>query len=159
ELMLVYQVPWVGAPQIWNGDELGMWGGDDPDCRKPLWWPDMEFEAEVANPFFERPVPADEVGADLELWKLYQRVIALRNEHPVLVSGTLEFLTDEHHPDILAYTRTSGTESILVVLNASGNATDLAVPSGDWQPLWETDAELAEGRVNLGAWSVGVWQQ
>ena len=33
-LYLIHQFTNVGAPHIWNGDEMGMWGGDDPDCRK-----------------------------------------------------------------------------------------------------------------------------
>lgn len=159
ELLLVHQFTWVGAPQIWNGDELGMWGGDDPDCRKPLWWPDLTFEPESANPFFERPVAPDNIAANLELWKLYQRVIALRNDHPVLVSGELEFLVEEHQKDVLAYTRTSESESILVVINASANTTQYQAPTGNWRPLWVTDAQLVGEAVNLGAWGVGVWEK
>ncbi|MCB9836242.1 MAG: hypothetical protein H6808_05915 [Phycisphaera sp.] len=29
-----------GSPMVFAGDELGLWGGDDPDNRKPLPWPD-----------------------------------------------------------------------------------------------------------------------
>ena len=46
-LYLLHQFTSLGAPHIWNGDELGMWGADDPDCRKPLWWPDLRFAPET----------------------------------------------------------------------------------------------------------------
>ncbi|MCU0387587.1 MAG: alpha-amylase family glycosyl hydrolase, partial [Chitinophagaceae bacterium] len=50
-LYLVHLFTSIGAPQIWNGDEMGMWGGDDPDCRKPLWWKEMAFDDETATNF------------------------------------------------------------------------------------------------------------
>ncbi len=30
-----------GSPMIFAGDELGIWGADDPENRKPLPWPDL----------------------------------------------------------------------------------------------------------------------
>lgn len=30
-----------GSPMVFAGDELGMWGADDPENRKPLPWPDL----------------------------------------------------------------------------------------------------------------------
>ena len=38
EQVLVQQFTDLGAPHIWNGDEVGMWGADDPDERKPMVW-------------------------------------------------------------------------------------------------------------------------
>ena len=32
---------YVGAPMIYYGDEVGMWGADDPSCRKPMLWDDL----------------------------------------------------------------------------------------------------------------------
>ena len=48
-LLLIHQFTFIGAPQIWNGEESGMWGADDPDCRKPLVWDDITYEDEKAN--------------------------------------------------------------------------------------------------------------
>ena len=50
ELILVQQFTYVGAPHLWNGDEVGMWGADDPDDRKPLVWSDLSYEDESAHP-------------------------------------------------------------------------------------------------------------
>ena len=50
KLLLAQQFTYIGSPHIWAGDEMGMWGGDDPNCRKPLIWPDYEFEPERAHP-------------------------------------------------------------------------------------------------------------
>ena len=48
QLILVQQFTYIGAPHIWNGDEVGMWGADDPDERKPMVWSDLRYEDEVA---------------------------------------------------------------------------------------------------------------
>ena len=49
KLLLIHQFTFIGAPQIWNGEEVGMWGADDPDCRKPLIWDDLVYEDERAE--------------------------------------------------------------------------------------------------------------
>ncbi len=50
-----------GTPYVYYGDEVGMWAADDPDCRKPMVWPDLSYEAERAHPFgLSRPVNSAE---------------------------------------------------------------------------------------------------
>src|SRR5262249_19841818 len=41
KLMVMFQMTYLGAPMIWYGDEVGMFGADDPSCRKPMLWPDL----------------------------------------------------------------------------------------------------------------------
>ena len=159
KLLLMHQFTFVGAPHIWNGDELGMWGSDDPDCRKPLWWPDIDFVPEVANPFFPRPVPPDSIGPDWAVWKIYQQAIALRKGHPALLRGALEFLVDKHHPDVLAYTRTLGGEQLLVVLNPTGNPQKWTMPRGDWEALWVEGVTLEGEVLAMGVFGGGVYQK
>jgi glycosidase len=36
-----------GSPMIYNGDELGMYGADDPNNRKPIPWPDLQDRKSV----------------------------------------------------------------------------------------------------------------
>ena len=39
-----------GAPMIYYGDEAGMWGANAPCCRKPMLWPELDFEPELYLP-------------------------------------------------------------------------------------------------------------
>ncbi len=34
----MFSMTYVGMPHIWYGDEIGMLGGKDPDCRRPMDW-------------------------------------------------------------------------------------------------------------------------
>ena len=38
-----------GSPMIFAGDELGTWGADDPENRKPLQWPDQTADTAQAE--------------------------------------------------------------------------------------------------------------
>lgn len=50
QLMVFAQFTLPGAPMIYYGDEAGMWGANDPCCRKPMLWPDIEYEPEETRP-------------------------------------------------------------------------------------------------------------
>src|SRR6056297_377969 len=38
KMAVLFQMTYVGAPHIWYGDEIGMMGAHDPDCRRPFNW-------------------------------------------------------------------------------------------------------------------------
>jgi glycosidase len=150
KLLLIQQFTYVGAPHIWNGDEMGMWGADDPDPRKPLIWPDYEFEPETLHPFdVERPT--DQVKFDTALFSFYQKLIQMRRNHSDLVSGDIEYLY--HENDILAYSRYGEDSEIIVAFNASKEtqAVDLPVKvEGSYQGVLNgVDYSTSDGQINL----------
>lgn len=121
-MFLLHQYSFVGSPQIWNGDELGMWGADDPDDRKPIWWPEMTFQPEAAHPVSKRTISPDAVKADLDLLDYYKRLINIRKENPVLATGQLEFLLADDTRMCLAYSRKDAQDEIIAVFNRSDAA-------------------------------------
>jgi glycosidase len=50
-----------GAPMVFAGDELGVWGGDDPENRKPLPWPDTTTDPSLT-------ALAERTTANLSRW-------------------------------------------------------------------------------------------
>jgi len=127
-LLLIHQFTFVGAPQIWNGEEAGMWGADDPDCRKPIVWEDLKYENERAayDPAKTRPV--DTVKPDLSLKSFYTRLCSIRKENPVLAYGSLKFTLADDKNMILAYERKKDNEEIDVVFNRSDSLRKVSVP-------------------------------
>jgi glycosidase len=128
KLYLMHQFTIPGGPQIWNGDEMGMWGADDPDCRKPLWWKDIDFEDEYRNNFQPGEKTYDEVGFNEDMFSFYKKIISIRKENPVLAKGEIEFL--EATGNLLAYKRFDDQNEIIVVFNMDDETRNFNLPEG-----------------------------
>ena len=116
KLMIGIQMTMPGAPMIYYGDEAGMWGGDDPDCRKPMVWPELKYEDETTHPFgFKRP--ADKVEFDSTLFNWYKKLISIRKNNNELSKGNLEFFIVDNENKLLGYKRTVEEKTSIVLIN------------------------------------------
>ena len=128
-LILVQQFTYIGAPHIWNGDEVGMWGADDPDDRKPLVWADLRYDDETAHPF-GRTRQHDRVVPDTALFRVYQKLISLRKQHlRLLVDGRLDWLVTDDRHGVLVYDRLLGDQRAIVAFNVSEAPREVSVPA------------------------------
>lgn len=127
-LYLIHQFTNVGAPHIWNGDEMGMWGGDDPDCRKPLWWPEYNFEPEYRNNFQPGEKTFNSVGFNKVQFDFYKKMVTLRKENPVLSSGEIEFILAKGKK--LAYKRFDEENEIIVFFNLENEQQSFNLENG-----------------------------
>ena len=94
-LATLFQMTFPGAPSIYYGDEIGMEGRHDPDCRGTFPW--------------------DEGRWDQRLRDHVRRCTALRKAHPALRRGDLTWLFAAH--GLVAYGRRLGDETLVVMLN------------------------------------------
>jgi cyclomaltodextrinase len=117
--ILVQQFTYIGSPHIWAGDEMGMWGGDDPNCRKPLIWQDYDFEPETFHQLANKKRPTDEVKFNDELFSFYKNLIKIRKENTVLSNGKMEYLIIDDEREMLAYSRFDGNSEVIVIFNNS----------------------------------------
>ena len=116
--IMTFQFTYIGAPYIYYGDEVGMWGADDPDNRKPMIWSDLKYENETHHPFgLTRQNDTVEVNKDL--LKFYQSVIKLRKEHESLKRGKYRTVFVDDGKYIFAFERWTKSERIRVVFNTS----------------------------------------
>ncbi len=127
-LLIAHQFTYIGAPHIWAGDEMGMWGADDPNCRKPLIWQEYTFEPETTHPL-GLPRPTDSVAFNQELFSFYQRLIQLRKDNPVLVHGDIRFIELEEAQEVLAYSRYKNGMEAIVVFNIGNEDKVLHLPT------------------------------
>ena len=130
KLFLVHQFTYIGSPQIWQGDEMGMWGGDDPDDRKPLLWKDFEFEAEDRNGFVKYDF-VDEVKFDDDLFNYYKELIAIRKANPALIHGSVSFEIIDDVNNILVYSRALENQKMFIVFNMSETQTEISLNATD----------------------------
>jgi len=118
KLAFLFQFAYPGAPAIYYGDEVGLDGDKDPDCRRAFPW------------------DANDWKGDLRLW--VQELIALRKSHPAFRRG--EYLRLMAENEIYAFARKLGSEKILIVLNLSDEMKTFRIPVGI---LWEGGQKVA----------------
>lgn len=133
-----------GSPHIWNGDEMGMWGADDPHCRKPLTWQEYNFSPETHNKKEHR------VGFNQDHFNYYQQLIKIRKNNPELVSGDIEFL--EAKGKFLIYKRKLEKSEIMVIINAGNTQESYQLPAGTYLNLL-TNQTLNGGEIELASLS------
>lgn len=104
--MLVFLFTYVGVPLIYYGDEIGLEGGNDPDCRRCMDWDESHWNQDRRD--------------------LVRRLASLRREHVSLRRGKFHALSCRAR--CYAFARTSPTESIVVVLNAGFQSEQIEVP-------------------------------
>ena len=100
KLATLVQMTLPGAPCVYYGDEIGMEGRRDPDCRRAFPWDESRWDHDVRN--------------------YVQACIALRHEHPALRRGELRCLYAD--AGVYAYGRSSDEEVLVIVVNASADA-------------------------------------
>lgn len=110
------QATWPGAPMIYYGDEWGMHGADDPDCRKPLPWPDLGPNDD----------PDDDAQPGVrEGFRYWFRLRKHPVAGPVLRYGDVDRL-DASCTDVFAFHRRLNDLAVTVVLNRADAPFDAA---------------------------------
>lgn len=128
----VLQMTYVGTPFIYYGGEAGMWGANDPDCRKPMLWDDLEYDPEFMGPDGRRVGP-HEVKFDRDLHAFFQAAIALRRQTPALNQGAFRWLSSDDTHNTLVFERTVGNSRVLVAFNRSEAAQTVRIEApGGW---------------------------
>ncbi len=155
KLVALFQYTWKGAPMVYYGTESGMWGADDPDDRKPMVWPDFEYEDETHHPYgWERP--RDTNNFDQELFEYYKKLGEMRNSSPTLKKGSAEFTTVEE--GFISFDRSLESESkISVFINLTDSAKSVPLLSCGAIDLFSGEKTEKE-EISIGALSSKVIQ-
>ncbi len=127
-LVVLFQSTYVGAPMFYYGGEVGMWGADDPDDRKPMLWADLGAYANEASGPRGLARPSDPVRVDTALLGYYRRAIALRKDEPAFRRGKYAPLLADSASGVFAFERTYEDKRRVVVLNPSDEAHSVRIP-------------------------------
>jgi cyclomaltodextrinase / maltogenic alpha-amylase / neopullulanase len=130
KLFVLFQMTYVGAPMVYYGDEIGMWGANDPDCRKPMIWSDMKYDDEIFQPEQTKKKIFDKVEVNNDLLQHYKKLIRIRNENLALQLGNYETVLIDDKKKLYAFCRNYNEEKIIVVINNSGKSqkTEIKTP-------------------------------
>jgi len=105
-LLYTFLLTMPGAPLLYYGDENGMTGENDPDCRKPMVWDKSGWNHALRNPI--------------------EKLIGLRRTTPCLRRGEVKVVFAEDR--IVVLERTWRDQKALIVLNNSRVARKLGIP-------------------------------
>jgi cyclomaltodextrinase len=118
KLFVIMQMTYVGAPMVYYGDEVGMWGGNDPDCRKPMVWDDIKYEDEIFNANGTTHEP-DKVEINQNLYEHYKKLIHIRKKNKALQLGSYKTIMADDDQDLFIFERVYENERLIVVINNS----------------------------------------
>lgn len=113
-LAMICQFTSVGAPMIYYGDENGMLGENDPDCRRCMEWEPSKWNDVIRN--------------------TVQKLIALRRQHAALRRGSYETLLTFN--GVYAYRRCWEEDQVIAIINPrdARSALHILLPSpGAWR--------------------------
>jgi neopullulanase len=128
--LFMFTIP--GAPCIYYGDEIGVDGGHDPECRKSFPWEENKW--------------------DHDLLDYAKSVITLRKKNPAFRDGEYKRLYTSDK--VFAFARVLGGITVIVAMNATDETkqvefqiADKRTPKGIFgQP---SNIEIKDGRLQF----------
>ena len=119
KLIAAFQILYRGAPMIYYGDEVGMWGADDPHCRKPMVWDDMLYDNEVINNHSGFNIGYDSytVEQNKDLLNFYRDIIRIKNSNEELKKGEIEFIYSENDKRSFAFESVLADNKTICIFN------------------------------------------
>ncbi len=113
-LAMTAQFTLPGSPMVYYGDEIGMEGGNDPDCRRCMDWEPTRWNQ--------------------HLYGATRQLIRCRSEHPALQSGHFEPLLTFN--GVYAFRRILEEDEVVVVINPRSACRDLDLPLVSGHAEW-----------------------
>ena len=109
---------------IYYGDEVGMEGGSDPDCRRGMIW--------------------DSDKVDTDVLKYYKVLINIRKTFKALSLGEFKVVYKDDDKQVLVYKKILEDETVFVAINNSD--TEVTIPSMK-DKVNLIDDEVMDGRL------------
>jgi glycosidase len=151
-LAVLLQMTWLSPPMIYYGDEVGIWGSDDPNNRKPMLWDDLE------------PYEDPEYRIMPDHLDFYRRAVALRKGSAALRRGDVKTVHLDDEQDTFAFLRTIDGEEMLIVLNASAQEVIVDLPrvGAGWSRVFSQPPDTETGnppRMTIPPLGGVVWRR
>ena len=139
KLIAVFQMTYRGAPMIYYGDEIGMWGADDPHDRKPMIWDELKYDDEVVNKElgFKKGLGRYKVEQNKEIKNYYKRLTYLRKNNAALQKGTLNFLYSNDERKTFVFERKEKDNWFVIAFNLGDESDKISFYLDEQQISYE----------------------
>ena len=130
KIIAAFQMTYMGAPYIYYGDEIGMWGADDPHDRKPMVWDESYYDDEVIDESsgFGAGFGSYEVSQNTDLLNWYKNLIDIRNNSNALKKGDQKILYISDSTKAFAFERTYKDEKMICAFNLDDEEQMFTIP-------------------------------
>ncbi len=118
-----------GCPMLYYGDEVGMTGGNDPDCRRGMLW--------------------KEELQDKKVFSYYKKLLALRKSEPCIVEGKQKFLLTDDENGLLIEERSLcgcgvADRRVVIIYHNGNKVVEVPEYAGKYDLLGK---EMFDGKV------------
>lgn len=107
KLAVAFQILFIGSPAIYYGDEVGMTGDNDPDCRRCMLWGE---------------------NADNAMYNWYRKFIQIRKKYDAVRTGNYRTIIVDNDRNIFGFLRREGTEHIYVIIHKGKDEQEVQCP-------------------------------
>jgi glycosidase len=107
-LLYVFLFTFFGTPCIYYGDEIGLQGGNDPECRSCMLWDKSQYNLSIFNSI--------------------KKLISIRKKYPVLENDGEFNWVQTDQPDIVMYERKNNQYHFFIIINNSSEKQSVQVP-------------------------------
>ena len=145
-MIVLFQMMYVGPPQIYYGTESGMWGGDDPSNRMPMVWHNREYESQASD-FWTGGKESQSVKFDYDLNTYFRYACRLRRHLPALQHGRMETISTSDKSQAFAIRRWDEQYSVYAVFNRGDSEYKWEFTNPRDKPL--SEIFTASGRPDL----------
>ncbi len=117
----------------------------------PLIYGSQEVGTTAQVSFFNKSTPIN-WSLNPDMVAEYKKIIALRKASPALKTGTLTTYADS---DVICYTRTSGSDTFLILVNVRKSSRTFSVPAtlqGNWTDAFNSSSTNLGSTQNLNAY-------
>ncbi len=108
KLAAAMQMLFPGSPAVYYGDEIGMTGDNDPDCRRAMEW--------------------DTNKQDLSMLEWYRTLIKLRKSEACIRNGEYATVLCSKENHLFGFVRYNDNQSVYAIFNNSNNKQTIDVP-------------------------------
>jgi glycosidase len=116
---LLFTLP--GAPMVYYGDENGMVGENDPDCRRGMIWTEKDWNQDIRHYLF--------------------KLIEIRKAHPALRSGGYKSILAWN--GVHAFSRATADDQVIIITNPREATGEILIPTDKSNTIWQ---DLLGGR-------------
>ena len=131
KLACAIQMITPGMPMIYYGDEVGITGGPDPDCRRGMLW--------------------DTDKQDLDMLNWYKKLISIRKSHPSITNGYRQYLTVDNDSDLIVLKVYDNNEELYIIIHNGENDATVNSLKGKTDLITDTSFD-----GTIGAYSIAI---